>query len=177
MASAGGAADDFARGQHETGCQGCWHFTDISHKPNGFNCTVLHSRTERRICNGKTEDGLAVGRYPAFYLCLLRPLRLKERLLFFVPSFASVKGLLPDLRLFEQPEISGPARVDSGLNVTLGWGRQDFVASRSRLPRTVKKFLSLRSMIFLSSNGSRHACSWRSLVLMASSISGLSSNR
>ena len=68
-------------------------------------------------------------------------------------------------------------RVDSRLNVTLGWSRQDFVASRFRLPRTVKKFLSLRSMFFFNSKGSSNACSARSWVLAASSMSGLASSR
>src|ERR1019366_8784218 len=68
-------------------------------------------------------------------------------------------------------------RVDSRLNVTLGWRRQGFVASRFKLPRTVKKFFSLRSMFFFNSKGSSNACSWRNWVLMASAMSGLASNR
>lgn len=68
-------------------------------------------------------------------------------------------------------------RVDSRLNVTGGWSRQGFVASRSRLPRTVKNFFSLTSMFFFSAKGSRPACSARSLAFVASGMSGLASRR
>lgn len=68
-------------------------------------------------------------------------------------------------------------RVDSWQNVTEGWGRQPVVASRLRLPRTVKKFLSFCSMFFFKAKGSNWACVVRSLALVASGISGLASSR
>ena len=52
-----------------------------------------------------------------------------------------------------------------------------FVASRLRLPRTVKNFLSLVSMLFFKANGSRSACWVLNLALMCSGTSGLLSSR